>query len=317
MARVTVALSNNPGGATLGGTLTVTAQSGVATFSGLTLDKEGTGYTLLVTANGLTGADTSAFNVLVPTHFTVNSLGDSGTGSGTSGDLRYVLTQADQTPGATAINFSVTGTIMLNSALPDLSNTTGLMDIEGPGAASLTVARSSGYQTPSLFSVFTVDASVMASLTGLTISGGANDSGGGIDNAGTLTVTSSTITGNMAEDGGGIDNAGMLTISSSIINGNTAESGGGIYNHGSATVSTCTIDSNAAPYNSDGGIYTDGTMAVTSSTIAYNQAFFSGGGIGNGGTLTVANSTIAYNSATYLTYPAGGARAPVSRTVEP
>ena len=36
---VAVALLNNPGGATLGGTLTVTAQSGVATFSGLTLDQ--------------------------------------------------------------------------------------------------------------------------------------------------------------------------------------------------------------------------------------------------------------------------------------
>ena len=34
---VAVALSNNPGGATLGGTLTVTAQDGVATFSDLTL----------------------------------------------------------------------------------------------------------------------------------------------------------------------------------------------------------------------------------------------------------------------------------------
>ena len=31
------------------------------------------------------------------TTWTVNSLGDTGTGSGTSGDLRYVITQADQT----------------------------------------------------------------------------------------------------------------------------------------------------------------------------------------------------------------------------
>ena len=58
---------------------------------------------------------------------------DAGTGSGLSGDLRYVITQADQTTGDNTINFSVTGTITLNSALPDLSNTTGLMDIEGPG----------------------------------------------------------------------------------------------------------------------------------------------------------------------------------------
>ena len=82
------------------------------------------------------------------TTWTVNSLGDTGTGSGTSGDLRYVITQADQTTGDNTINFAVIGTITLYSALPDLSNTTGVMDIEGPGASSLTVARSSAWGRP-------------------------------------------------------------------------------------------------------------------------------------------------------------------------
>ena len=63
---VTVALLNNPGGATLGGTLTVTAQSGVATFSGLTLNQAGAGYTLQVSSIGLTAATTDAFNVVPP-----------------------------------------------------------------------------------------------------------------------------------------------------------------------------------------------------------------------------------------------------------
>ena len=47
---VTVALASNPGGATLGGTLTVTASGGVATFSGLTLTKAASGYTLAATS---------------------------------------------------------------------------------------------------------------------------------------------------------------------------------------------------------------------------------------------------------------------------
>ncbi len=47
---VTVALANNPGGATLGGTLTATASDGVATFSGLTLTTAASGYTLDVSA---------------------------------------------------------------------------------------------------------------------------------------------------------------------------------------------------------------------------------------------------------------------------
>ncbi len=60
---VTIALLNNPGGSTLGGTLTVTAASGVATFSGLSLNKAGTGYTPSGTSGTLTAATTSAIAV--------------------------------------------------------------------------------------------------------------------------------------------------------------------------------------------------------------------------------------------------------------
>ena len=43
---------NNPGGATLGGTLTAPALFGVANFSGLTIDQLGSGYTLQATPAG-------------------------------------------------------------------------------------------------------------------------------------------------------------------------------------------------------------------------------------------------------------------------
>ncbi len=49
---VTVALANNPGGATFGGTLSVQASGGVATFSGLTLNKAASGYTLYTSGGG-------------------------------------------------------------------------------------------------------------------------------------------------------------------------------------------------------------------------------------------------------------------------
>src|SRR5271157_4796114 len=116
--------------------------------------------------------------LLSPTTWTVNSLGDTGTGSATSGDLRYCITQADQTQGDNTIDFAVTGEIVLYSALPDLSNTTGVTDIEGPGASSLTVARSSASGTPD-FGIFTVDANVQAQLAGLTITGGSSVDYGG------------------------------------------------------------------------------------------------------------------------------------------
>ena len=56
---VTVALGNNPGDATLGGTLTAPVVNGVATFSDLTLSQPGTGYTLTVTDSAIAGAQTT------------------------------------------------------------------------------------------------------------------------------------------------------------------------------------------------------------------------------------------------------------------
>ena len=60
---VTVALASNPGNATLGGTLTATASNGVATFSGLTLTTAASGYTLIVSSNGVDSATTNAITV--------------------------------------------------------------------------------------------------------------------------------------------------------------------------------------------------------------------------------------------------------------
>jgi len=127
-------------------------------------------------------------------------------------------------------------------------------------------------------------------------------SGGGIYNAGTLTVTNSTI-GNYnvgfifnGNDGGGIYNAGTLTITNSTLNNNN---GGGIYNAGMLTVTNSTIDNNYGD-----GIYSAGTLAVTNSTIDNNE----GVGIYNAGTytLTVTNSTIDNNENSYYELSYGG-----------
>ena len=56
-------LANNPTGATLGGTLTVTASQGVATFANLTINKIGSGYTLRVSSSGLTSATSNPISV--------------------------------------------------------------------------------------------------------------------------------------------------------------------------------------------------------------------------------------------------------------
>lgn len=61
---VSLSFANNAGGSTLGGTVTVAATSGVATFSTLTLNRTGTGYTLSATSAGLATATTTPFAVV-------------------------------------------------------------------------------------------------------------------------------------------------------------------------------------------------------------------------------------------------------------
>ncbi|MGI8858490.1 MAG: putative Ig domain-containing protein [Thermomicrobiales bacterium] len=235
--------------------------------------------------------------------YTVNALTDTGTGSGTTGDLRYAINQVNAGAGTgDTITITATGTIPLGSALPALAKPVA---ITGPGAATLTVDGNHMVQ------VFLVNSGVTASITNLTIANGnAAGGGGGIQNNGTLTVTNSTLSGNSTSTyGGGIENTGTLTVTNSTLSGNSASgnntSGGGIDNVGTLTMTNSTLSGNSAPYG--GGIFSNiGTVTVTNSTLSGNSASFDGatggfgGGIENGnGTLTVTNSTLSGNSASF------------------
>ncbi|MBB6088307.1 MBG domain-containing protein, partial [Wenzhouxiangella marina] len=62
---VALSLGNNPGGANLGGTVSVTTVTGVASFDDLTLDSSGIGYTLVATS-GTASSTSQAFDVTAP-----------------------------------------------------------------------------------------------------------------------------------------------------------------------------------------------------------------------------------------------------------
>ena len=102
--------------------------------------------------------------------FTVNSTGDSGSGSGLAGDLRHCITQANSDGGDETIVFDKTvfktpQTITLTGGQLELSNTTGTETIMGP-KAGVTVNAGGNSR------VFQVDGGVTASISGLTITGG-------------------------------------------------------------------------------------------------------------------------------------------------
>jgi hypothetical protein len=60
---LTISIADGPGGTGLGGTLTATIEDGVATFSGLSIDQAGSGYSLSVSGIGFSPATSSSFLV--------------------------------------------------------------------------------------------------------------------------------------------------------------------------------------------------------------------------------------------------------------
>jgi predicted outer membrane repeat protein len=240
--------------------------------------------------------------------YTVMNTNDSGPDS-----LRQAILDANAAvgvPDTIVFAAGLSGTITLTSG--QLSVTDDLT-INGPGAADLTIS-GSGYP-PSR--VMEVSAGVALDLSGVTIANGnANPGpgyeGGGILNAGTLTVTATAFSGNFAADRGGAiaNSGGTLTVTDSTFSGNSVYDGGGaILNSagGSLTVTGSTFSGNSAPYRGGAIEARPGTLAVvTDSSFSGNSSGVNGGGIFNyASTLTVTNSTFSGNVTTGP-YAAGG-----------
>jgi len=236
----------------------------------------------------------------------VSNTADSGPGS-----LRDAIANAPYY-GTITFDPSVTGTITLTSGELGII---GNLTIIGPGASLLTVSGNNASR------IFNIAPSGTATISGLSISAGENQGadsssgngapgeGGGIFNAGNLTLTDCTVSQNQVLGGqGGTYGGGGL--------------GGGIYSSGTLTLVNCLITQNSAVGGAGtvvlsstdglgGGIFSQGALALTNCTVSWNAAsgggdvFFGSifGGDGDGGGLYVvqmglfANCTIANNSA--------------------
>ncbi len=156
---VTLALRANPGESALGGTRTVNAVNGIATFSDITLPNIATGYTLYASSGTLAAVESAAFNITpYPITVAVQSaligIGSTLTGTFTlghpapSGGLTVTLSSSNTAnvtiapatvvvpAGQTVGNFTYTGvaagTATLSASAPNYL--TGTIDVGGTAA---------------------------------------------------------------------------------------------------------------------------------------------------------------------------------------
>jgi large repetitive protein len=223
--------------------------------------------------------------------FPVTSTADAGNGS-----LRAAIEAANKAPGADTVPVGVTGTIELETALPEIVNSLGIV---GPGAANLTIEREAGAPP---FRILTFSDPLPSFVRDVTISGGLAPSGAGIFSATeSLTLVGVVVAGNEAvaegggtalATGGGILSQGALTLRESFVFDNTVTA-----RNGSAKTTA-----------SGGGVAALGPLTIDGSTVAANLARALGVGVEDalavgggilvmGGPTTIDRSTISYNAA--------------------
>ncbi len=260
--------------------------------------------------------DPSTFVLLGPQILIVNTTDnmDDGTCDAFDCSLREAISIANRSPFNDTIEFSSSfdfpQTITLVGEEIIISDN-GSLTINGSGTNLLTIDAGGNSR------IFTIQTGAVANINGLTIANGnsGGDSGGGISNSGTLTISDVTVRDNVSQaslggngtgGGGGIYNSGTLLVNNSTIRDNYTNSGGyggGIVNTKNLTMTNSTVSGNNAVGGAVGGLYmrgisTNPTATLTNVTFSNNSAGIAVGGIYFvGGTIDLKNSIIANSGA--------------------
>ncbi len=256
-----------------------------------------------------------------PTALTVTSLDDSGPGS-----FRDALAQIADGGSITFDSTLAGGNMTLTSGQLMIDRS---VTVDASSAAPITISAAGSSR------VLQVGAGIDVSITDMVIRDGvAAPQGGGILNAGNLSLNRVVVTDNLENStgtnfdlgGGGIYNGDGATLNltdSTVSNNSTvAQPGGGIYGFFNSTINITrsTVSGNTGG-DVAGGLRSLGTTNVVNSTFSGNTstAWHGGAMFLTDGSVTIANSTIVGNNAPAGT--AGGLMiatfgAPVSVTIQ-
>ena len=253
-------------------------------------------------ANFATAANFKLTNIELPSLVVDTVLDEADHADGRT-SLHEAIAYAASLPGAQTITFdpadfgTTPQSITLSKGALTL-NDTATITISGPGAELLTV---NGNQASGVFEI----EGGSAAISGLTVTGGQADRGGGLVNqGGTLALTGVTIRGNTAFDqGGGLDTQfnGTTTLTDCTISGNSAGLAGGgladLYN-GAATLTDCTVSDNDVP--TGGGLAgLSGALTLAACTVSGNSASQQSGGlyVSPGAIVALTDTIVAGNAA--------------------
>jgi uncharacterized repeat protein (TIGR01451 family) len=216
---VTLSLTNGPAGSTLGGTLTESVNNGIATFTGLTLNAVGGGYTIQAISGTLTSIATNSFSVFAPTTAAVGTRFRAVVNGSTSGN-----TSATQVAGGGILNGD-TGVFTQTTFDRGTGNYTGTLVETTPDGASTISAQITGNQNASNLTeslTVTGGTGVFAGVTGSGADHGASNNGVvQFTSSGTLYVGGPVtdvynpaawddqITGNVTDNGAGVQGVGV------------------------------------------------------------------------------------------------------------
>jgi hypothetical protein len=143
---VSLGFALNPGGATLGGTTTANAVAGIATFTGISLNRPGSGYAFVASAAGLSSGNSSTFSISIGPASTIFLVsGGSQTASGGAALAQPVLIRVTDAVGNAIAGKSVTFAAVTGGG--SVSPTVATTNTQGQASTVWTLGGSAGAQT--------------------------------------------------------------------------------------------------------------------------------------------------------------------------
>ncbi|MFQ5704011.1 MAG: beta strand repeat-containing protein [Gemmatimonadales bacterium] len=236
---IALRIGSNPGGGVLAGQTSIVASEGVATFTNLSINKSGSGYTLIVSASGVDDLTSSTFDIVpgptasvdvIPSSVSVSSIGQTMQFSAVAKDaLGNVIPGATFTWSSGDVNVvTVDASGMVTATGNGSTNVTATSaGISGSGSLAVSQTVANVVLAPASVTLNSIDATAQFTAEARDANGNAIAGASFSWNSGDMNVVT-------------VDASGLATATGNGSTNVTATSGG-VAGNASVTVSQTTV----------------------------------------------------------------------------